>query len=370
MFTVSGDVAEPDGILLRSYSMLDMELNDNLLAVARAGAGTNNIPIDRCTPKGIIVFNTPGANANAVKELVLAGLLISSRRIVEGIEWVKSLKGQENIDKTVEAGKSSFVGPEIHGKKLGVVGLGAIGVLVANAARELGMDVLGYDPFLSIDAAWHLKRSIKKADSIQDIVSQCDYITIHIPLNDKTRNLFNKELFSSTKEGARLLNFSRGEIVNNADLTEALKAGIISKYVTDFASGDLIGVENVIVTPHIGASTPESEENCAVMAADELREYILSGNITNSVNFPDCCVPDTGKARVAIMHNNVPNVVSPITAAFARQGINIDNMINKSRGAVAYTLIDADSLNGKADELLTELSSLGPVFKTRIIRDV
>ncbi|MPM69935.1 D-3-phosphoglycerate dehydrogenase [bioreactor metagenome] len=350
--------------------MLDMELNDNLLAVARAGAGTNNIPIDRCTKKGVIVFNTPGANANAVKELVIAGLLMSSRKIVEGIEWVKTLKGQENIEKTVESGKSSFVGPEIYGKKLGVIGLGAVGVLVANAARDLGMDVFGYDPFLSVDAAWHLKRSIKRAESIQEIASQCDYITIHIPLNDKTRNTFNKDVFAITKEGARLLNFSRDGIVNNNDLKEALNSGIVSKYVTDFASEDLIGVENIIVTPHLGASTPESEENCAVMAADQLREYILSGNITNSVNFPDCYVQDTGKARVAIIHNNVPNVVGTITTAFAKEGINIDNMINKSRGAVAYTLIDVDSLNGKTESILKELSNFEPVFKTRIIREL
>ena len=271
-FVVGNDIVNPDGIILRSYDMHEMELPEALVAVARAGAGTNNIPIDKCSEKGIVVFNTPGANANAVKELVLTGIFLSSRKIVEGIEWAKSLKDKDNVDKLVEKGKGQFTGPEIKGKKLGVIGLGAIGVLVANAAVNLGMEVYGYDPFLSVDAAWSLSSEVKRAGTKEELVSECDYITIHVPLNDSTRGMYNKELFDITKKGARLLNFARGGLVNTADLKEAIENGIITEYITDFPDADVIALDNVICIPHLGASTPESEENCAEMAALELKQ--------------------------------------------------------------------------------------------------
>ncbi len=367
-YHISEEEQNPDGIILRSFSMHDMELTKSLRAVARAGAGTNNIPIEKCTENGIVVFNTPGANANAVKELVLTAMLISSRKIVDGIEWVKGLKGQENVDKLVEKGKAQFVGPEISGKKLGVIGLGAIGVLVANMAKKLGMEVLGYDPFLSVDAAWSLSSGVIKAESVEAIASQCDYITMHIPLNDKTRNLFNKELFACTKKGARLLNFSRGELVNLDDLEVAIKEGIISCYVTDFADDKVLGMENTIVTPHIGASTPESEDNCAAMAAQEIKEFLEYGTIKNSVNFPDCEVAYTGKRRISVINKNIPNMVGSIASAFAKFSINIDNMLNKSRGGYAYTLVDADDLMGKEKEIIEELLKVEGIVAARVVR--
>ena len=271
-FLIEPEAARPEGIILRSFDMHSMELNDNLLGVARAGAGTNNIPIDKCTEMGIPVFNAPGANANAVKELVLAGLLVSSRRIINGAQWVQTLTDNENVEKAVEAGKKQFIGPEIAGKTLGVIGLGAIGVLVANAALDLGMDVVGYDPFLTLEAAWHLSASVDKAETLEELVAKSDYITIHIPLNDKTRDTFDEKLFAVTKKGARLLNFARGGLVNNDALKDAIEKGIIARYITDFPDETLLGNENIIVLPHLGASTPESEENCAEMAAVELRE--------------------------------------------------------------------------------------------------
>lgn len=366
-FSIADKIENPEGIILRSFAMHDMELPGSLIAVARAGAGTNNIPIDKCSEKGIVVFNTPGANANAVKELVLTGLLLSSRKIVEGIEWTKGLKGQENIDKLVEKGKAKFIGPEIKGKKLGVIGLGAIGVMVANSARSLGMEVLGFDPFLSVNAAWNLSSSVIKAESIEAVVSQCDYITIHIPLNDKTKGMYNKSLFNVTNKGARLLNFSRGELVDTTALKEAIDDGTITTYVTDFPSEEIIGFDNIIVTPHLGASTPESEENCAEMAALELKDYLMWGTIKNSVNFPDCEVPDTGKARIAVAHRNIPNMVSSIAAVFAKECINIDNLTNKSKGNWAYTMVDVDELNGNGVDIINELKAIKGVVKARIV---
>ena len=315
-FVVGNDIVNPDGIILRSYDMHEMELPEALVAVARAGAGTNNIPIDKCSEKGIVVFNTPGANANAVKELVLTGIFLSSRKIVEGIEWAKSLKDKDNVDKLVEKGKGQFTGPEIKGKKLGVIGLGAIGVLVANAAVNLGMEVYGYDPFLSVDAAWSLSSEVKRAGTKEELVSECDYITIHVPLNDSTRGMYNKELFDITKKGARLLNFARGGLVNTADLKEAIENGIITEYITDFPDADVIALDNVICIPHLGASTPESEENCAEMAAIELKQYIEYGNIKNSVNFPACSIPYTGKARIAVLHENIKGMVGAISVSY------------------------------------------------------
>ena len=368
-FVIAGEMDNPDGVILRSYDMHNMDIPNTVLGIARAGAGTNNIPIDQCSEKGIVVFNTPGANANAVKELVLTGILISSRKIIEGIEWSKSLKGKEGIDKLVEKGKSQFVGPEIKGKKLGVIGLGAIGVLVANAAVALGMDVYGYDPYLSVDAAWSLSSTVIKADSLEMVVSNCDYITLHVPLNDSTKNMYNDELFAETKKGARLLNFARGGLVDTKALKKALEEGIIDKYLTDFPGEEVLNLDNVIAIPHLGASTPESEENCAEMAAIELKAFLKYGTITNSVNFPNCVVEYTGKTRMTVAHKNIPNMLSSIANVLAQKEINIDNMINKSRGNWAYTILDVDSLKGKNDCVLNALNALDGVLKVRIVRE-
>ena len=368
-FTVSGDIVNPDGIIVRSADMHEYNFPDSLLCVARAGAGTNNIPLDKCAEKGIVVFNTPGANANAVKELVIAALLLASRKIVEASAWTKTLKGQPDMDKLVESGKKKFAGPEITGKKLGVLGLGAIGVLVANAALALGMEVIGYDPYLSVQSAWHISGQVELAKSIEEVVSQSDYVTIHTPLNDSTKGMVNAELLKKFKKGARLINIARGGLVDPVAVAEALDNGILAKYVADFAAEELLGKENVIILPHLGASTPESEENCAVMADQELKEYIEYGNIKNSVNFPNCEAPYTGKARVTIAHRNIPNMVGSITAIFAKENLNIDNMINKSRGDWAYTIIDFDSLGDKHDSLLNELKGLKGVVKPRIVRE-
>lgn len=368
-FKVSSDFENPDGIIVRSADMHDYNIPESLLCIARAGAGTNNIPVEKCAEKGVVVFNTPGANANAVKELVLAALLISSRKITEAAEWTKTLKGQPDMDKLVEGGKKKFAGPEITGKKLGVIGLGAIGVLVANAALALGMEVIGYDPFLSVHSAWHISGQVELAKSVEEVVTQSDYVTIHVPQNDSTKNMINAELLKKFKTGARLINLARGGLVDPAAVAAALDDGILSKYVTDFVAEELLGKENVITLPHLGASTPESEENCAVMASLELKEYIEYGNIKNSVNFPNCEAPYTGKARVTIAHKNIPNMVGSITAIFAKENLNIDNMINKSKGNWAYTIIDFDSLGDKHDSLLKELKELKGVVKSRIVRE-
>ena len=366
-FNVSSDIENPDGIIVRSADMHDYVIPDSLLCIARAGAGTNNIPTDKCAEKGVVVFNTPGANANAVKELVIAALLVSSRKLTEAAQWTKTLKGQPDMDKLVEGGKKKFAGPEITGKTLGVIGLGAIGVLVANSALSLGMEVVGYDPFLSVKSAWHISGQVKLAGSIEEVVAQSDYVTIHVPQNDKTKNMVNKELLNVFKKGSRLINLARGDLVGPAAVAEALDNGTLSKYVTDFAADVLLVKENLITFPHLGASTPESEENCAVMAALELKEYIKYGNIKNSVNFPNCEAPFTGKARVTIAHQNIPNMVGSITAIFAKENLNIDNMINKSKGNWAYTIIDFDSLGDKHDSLLKEINALKGVVKARIV---
>lgn len=368
-FVIADKMENPDGIMVRSADMHTYEMPDTLLAIARAGAGTNNIPVDKCAEKGIVVFNTPGANANAVKELVLTGILISSRKIVEGIEWSKSLKGKENIDKLVESGKSQFAGPEIKGKKLGVIGLGAIGVMVANAAVSLGMEVMGYDPYLSVYSAWSISSDVELADSVASIVAQCDYVTLHVPLNDSTKNMFNDELFDMMKSGARLLNFARGGLVETSALKKALDNGTLDKYITDFPGEEVLNLDNVLAIPHLGASTPESEENCAEMAAIELKAFLKYGTIKNSVNFPNCESLYTGKARVTIAHKNIPNMVGSITALFAKENLNIDNMLNKSKGDWAYTIIDIDSLCGKNDILIDGLKKLPGVVRARIVRE-
>lgn len=366
IYNVAEEMQNPDGIILRSFKMHDMELPDNLRAVARAGAGVNNIPIDKCTEKGIVVFNTPGANANAVKELVIAALLLSSRKIVQGIEWAKTLVGEgDAVASLVEKGKSNFAGPEIQGKTLGVVGLGAIGVRVANAAHHLGMDVVGYDPFLSVDAAWHLTRFAHKANSLDELLSKADYVTIHVPATPSTKGMFNSEAFANMKKGARLLNFSRGELVDENDVQAALENGELASYITDFASEALLKNEKVICLPHLGASTPESEENCAVMAANELKDFLENGNIKNSVNFPNCEMGKADGARITVLHKNVPSMIKNITDVFASKGVNIANMLNKSKGDNAYTMIDVD---GKCDTaLVDEIEAMNDVIKVTLL---
>ena len=369
-FVLSDDASfpNPDGILVRSADMHSYDLSASLLGIARAGAGTNNIPIDLCSEKGIVVFNTPGANANAVKELVLTGILISSRKVVEGIEWSKSLKGKHNIGELVENGKKQFAGPEIKGKKLGVIGLGAIGVMVANSAIDLGMEVMGYDPYLSVHSAWSISSNVEMAETLDAIAANCDYISVHVPLNDNTKNMFNDSLFDIMKKGCRLLNFSRGGLVETSALKKALETGILDKYITDFPGEDVLCLDNVLAIPHLGASTPESEENCAEMAAIELKAFLKYGTIKNSVNFPNCEIMYTGKSRLAVLHKNIPNMVGSITTLFAKENLNIDNMINKSKGTLAYTVIDLDSLCDKENTIINELSKLDGIIKARIVQ--
>ncbi|MGN0179049.1 MAG: phosphoglycerate dehydrogenase [Monoglobaceae bacterium] len=363
-YTCADEVENPDGIILRSYKMHDMELPESLRAIARAGAGVNNIPIDKCTDAGIVVFNTPGANANAVKELVIAALLLSSRKIVQGIEWAKTLAGEgDAVGALVEKGKSNFVGPEIEGKTLGVVGLGAIGVRVANAAHHLGMDVVGFDPYLSVDAAWHLTRFAHKANSLDELLEKADYVTIHVPSTPSTKGMFNSEAFANMKKGARLLNFSRGDLVDENDVQEALENGSLAAYITDFASEALLKNDKVICMPHLGASTPESEENCAVMAANEIKDFLENGNIKNSVNFPNCDMGKKTGDRITILHKNVPSMIKKITDVL--ESVNIANMLNKSKGDNAYTMIDVD---GKCDSAsIAAISGMPEVIKVTLL---
>ena len=347
--------------------MHDMELPESVAVIARAGAGVNNIPVKECAEKGIVVFNTPGANANGVKELVLAGMLLASRDIVGGIEWVQREKDQEDIDKLAEKQKKQFAGCEIMGKKLGIIGLGAIGSMVANAAASLGMEVYGYDPYISIDAAWNLSRTIKHSKSLAEIYSKCDYITVHVPLLDSTKKMINKEAFEKMKDGVVLLNFARDLLVDEDALIEALNSGKVKKYVTDFANHTVAGHEGILVTPHLGASTEESEENCAVMAVKEVRDFLENGNIKNSVNFPNCdmgtCV---AVGRIAITHKNIPNMISQLTKILGAEGLNIADMTNKSKGEYAYTLIDLES--AASAEALDALKAIEGVSKVRVVK--
>jgi D-3-phosphoglycerate dehydrogenase len=362
----SENIDNPNAIMLRSFSMHEMELPSSLEAVARAGAGVNNIPIDKCSEKGIVVFNTPGANANAVKELTITALFLTSRKIIDSVLWTRSLTetGKE-LSSIVEKGKSRFAGPEIKGKKLGVIGLGAIGVMVANAAKSLGMEVEGYDPYMSVDSAWGLSRSVHKASSLEELLSTCDYVTLHVPLMESTKNMMDMSKLSLMKKGSKLLNFSRGELVNNIDLKKAIEEGIIEAYATDFPSEELLQMDRVILFPHIGASTPESEDNCAAMAANELSDYLLRGSIRNSVNFPSCDLNGSFEHRVTLAHYNVPNMVGQITTMLAKEGINIRHMINKSRDKLAYTIIDVDS--ELPDKTVDELRSIGSMLRVRIL---
>ena len=365
-YEVSTEVDDPDAILVRSANMLDMEFPGNLKAIARAGAGVNNIPIDRCTEKGIVVFNTPGANANAVKELVIASLLISSRRVFKGIRWAQSLKGNgSEVEKMVEKGKSQFEGPEIKGKRLGVIGLGAIGVMVANDALALGMDVIGYDPYISISAAWELSSNVHRASSLEELVSTSDYITIHVPFMDSTKGLLNKDMFSIMKKDIRLLNFARGGLVNNKDLLEAIEDGTVACYVTDFPCDELLGNEKIIAIPHLGASTPESEENCAMMAAVQMRDFLEKGHIKNSVNFPDSELARSGDTRVLVAHDNVPNMFGQITSLIASYKINIGDMLSRHKNKIGYTIFDIEG--SMPEEVANKLKSINGVRMVRII---
>ncbi|MCL2694013.1 MAG: 3-phosphoglycerate dehydrogenase family protein [Oscillospiraceae bacterium] len=367
-FTVGSEVSDPKAVMVRSASMHEFPLGDNLRAIARAGAGTNNIPIDKCSEKGIVVFNTPGANANAVKELVLASLFLSSRKIPAALEWAKTLKGKgDEVGALVEKGKSNFGGPEISGKKLGVIGLGAIGALVANAAVELGMDVYGCDPFLSVDSALALSRKIKYVKSFREIFENSDYISLHAPLNNDTRGLINAETLAQMKKNVRILNFARGELVDDKAVIDALANGGMACYVTDFPTDMLIGVEGVIAIPHLGASTPESEDNCAVMAAKQLIDYLENGNITNSVNLPNLTMQSTGDAKICVIHKNVDGVIMQITGILAEAKTNIENMESKSKKDYAYSVLD---VKGYVNGLAAKINALDTVMAVRAIKAV
>ena len=368
-YRVSDSEAQPDAILVRSAKMHDMPLPDSVLAVARAGAGVNNIPIEDLSRRGICVFNTPGANANAVCELVIAGLLLSCRDILGGAAWEHTLAGHgDTFEKEVEKGKGAFAGPELRGKTLGVIGLGAIGVLVANAAVALGMNVKGYDPMISVEHAWRLSRSVRHENSLDALFTGCDFLTVHVPLNDKTRGLIGRRAFSLCRKGIRIMNFARGGLVDEEALVAALGDGTVARYVTDFGSDRLLGLEGVICLPHLGASTPESEENCAVMAAAELRDYLEFGSIRNSVNLPAVELARTDKPRLICIHENVPNLLSSITAAVAGFGINISDMVNRSRGQYAVSALDLDSVPaGSADALTAAAAAVPGVLRARLL---
>ena len=361
------DINKAEGVLVRSASMHEMELPESLLAVARAGAGVNNIPLDKCAEKGIVVFNTPGANANGVKELVIAGMLLASRDIVGGIKWVQDNKTVDTIAKDAEKEKKNFAGTEIAGKKLGIIGLGAIGIKVANAAVALGMEVYGYDPFLSVDAALKLSREVKHAINIDDIYSECDFITIHVPLMDATKGMINAEAIAKMKQGVIVLNFARDLLVAENDMLAALESGKVRKYVSDFPNTTTAGHPGCIVIPHLGASTEESEDNCAVMAVDELKDYLENGNIRNSVNYPACDMGGCSNVgRIAILHKNIANMITQFTAALGDAGINISDMTNKSRGEYAYTLMDIESAAN--NNIIERLNKIDGVFRVRVVK--
>ena len=361
------ELSEANGILVRSASMHDMEFSDNLYAIARAGAGVNNIPLQKCAEKGIVVFNTPGANANGVKELVFAGMLLASRDIVEGVNWVRANKAKEDIAKTAEKEKKKFAGTELQGKKLGIIGLGAIGVRVANAAVSLGMDVYGYDPYVSVDSAWHLSRKITHVLNVDDIYKDCDFITIHVPLLDSTKHMIGKEAISKMKKGVILVNMARDQLVDEEAVVASIEAGKIRRYVSDFPNSTVAGKKGCITTPHLGASTEESEINCAKMAVDQLRDYLENGNIRNSVNYPNCemgvC---TSGGRICIFHKNQPSMITQFTQILGAHGVNIAGMANKSKKEVAYTLIDFDDPSDK--ELVNKLAAVKDVYRVRVIK--
>jgi D-3-phosphoglycerate dehydrogenase len=365
LFEVLVDTDAPDGILVRSADMLEAELPEKLLAIARAGAGVNNIPLDRCSEQGIVVFNTPGANSNAVAELVTGMLIAGSRNLAAAAQWTQGLAGSASIAKDVEKGKKQFVGNEIKGKTLGVIGLGAIGAKVANNAIDLGMKVYGYDPYISIEAAWSLSQQVKHCVNLNDMLSECDYITIHVPYLPTTKDTINAQTLSLCKDGVRILNYARGELVNNADILDAIDAGKVACYMTDFPCAELLGRAGVVCTPHLGASTPEAEDNCAVMAAAELSDYLRNGNIAHSVNLPDVSQPRAGGRRVCVIHKNEPGVISQITGLITADKLNIENMVNKSKKDMAYTMLD---VTGAADAAMREkIAAIPAVIRVRVL---
>ena len=365
-YSVGENVENPDAIMVRSAAMHDMAFGDNLLAIARAGAGVNNIPIDKCSENGIVVFNTPGANAGAVKELALCALLLASRKIVDGINWTKTLVGNEDVAKAVERGKSQFVGPELAGKTLGIIGLGAIGAQLANVATHLGMQVYGYDPFLTVDAAWRLSKSVVHAKTLAAIYENCDYISLHVPATPDTKGMINDTSISCMKDGVRIINLARADLVDAASVKKALTSGKMGAYVTDFPTAETVGVDGIITIPHLGASTPESEDNCAVMAAKELIDFLETGNIKNSVNFPEALIPHTGDARLCIFHKNVPAMVAQISTILSEEKINIENMVNCSKKDNAYTLIE---VNGDLPQAVADkIAALENITRVRVIK--
>ena len=366
-YEITENPAEAQAILVRSAVMHDMELSDNLLAVARAGAGVNNIPLDKCAEKGIVVFNTPGANANGVKELVIASMLLAARDITGGIQWCKENKDDPDIAKSGEKAKKAYAGTEIKGKKLGIIGLGAIGVQVANAANRLGMDVYGCDPYLSVEHALNMSRDVTMVKTNEELYEMCDYITVHVPLLDSTKGMFNKTAFDKMKDGVVLLNFSRDTLVNEDDMKEALESGKVGKYIVDFPNPTTVNLPNTTVTPHLGASTQESEDNCAKMAVHEIRDFMENGNIKNSVNYPNC---DAGvcstEGRITVAHKNVPNMLSQFTTLFSKDGVNIENMVNKSRGDYAYSIFDVCS--EVKESVIKDLAAIDGVIRVRVIK--
>ena len=362
-YNVSDTVENPDAIMVRSAQLHDMEFPKSLVAIARCGAGVNNIPVDKCTENGIVVFNTPGANANGVKELAICALILAARDVVGGIEWVKTLEGQSGVAKLVEAGKSAYVGNELVGKKLGVIGLGAIGGMVANAANALGMTVIGYDPYITPTTAWSLAPSVKQASGYDKIFKTCDYITLHVPATPQTKNMISEKSISMMKDGVKIINLARADLVNAQDLKKALADKKVSKYITDFPTDETVGAEGIINIPHLGASTYESEDHCAVMAAKQLDEYLTNGNIKNSVNFPSVSLPHASLHRVCIMHKNVPNMLSQITASFSSVNVNIENLANGSRGDIAYTIVETnDEISG---DIVNAIMAIDGVFKVK-----
>ena len=366
-YEVATEILNPDAIVVRSFKMHDLEFDKNLKAIARAGAGTNNIPIQKCNDEGIVVFNTPGANANAVKEIVLASMFLASRDIAGGIAWTQSIKDKgDEVPPLVEKNKSNFAGCEIKGKTLGVIGLGAIGAMVANSALDLGMNVVGYDPYLSVEAAWELSSKVKKATGLETLLAEVDYITIHVPLLDSTKGMFNSEKFAMMKDGIKIINFSRGGLIDDDDMIKAIESGKVSTYVTDFPEAKLLGVKGIIPIPHLGASTAESEENCAVMAVEQVKEYLENGNIKNSVNFPIAILPRAkGQNRITVANKNVPNMIGEISSILADNNINIHDMLNKSRNDLAYNIIDVDG--DVSDEVVGKLQGIEGVITVRVI---
>ena len=361
---LSKDCADPDAIVLRSFNMHDYDIPASVLAVGRAGAGVNNIPVDKCAERGIVVFNTPGANANAVKELVLCALLLSGRKVYDGIRWAQSLSGSD-VAKQVESGKKAFVGHEIAGKTLGVIGLGAIGALVANAAIDLHMKVIGYDPFISVDAAWNLNHNVIREDDLNALFKACDFVTLHVPLTDATRGIINKDTIALMPDGAAVINCARGELVDNAAVKAALASGKLSRYVTDFPSAELLGTDNLVTIPHLGASTPEAEDNCAVMVAHQLMDFIDNGNVRNSVNFPACSLPRSGKQRITIIHHNVKNVLRAVTDIISNEGVNIENFVSQSKGDYAYAILDLSEPVSPA--VVEKLEKADNVIRLRVL---